>query len=51
MPPKGGGGGASAASAKPAMTKQEEAEHLFDRLRALIQGGQHAKVPKAAEAS
>jgi hypothetical protein len=55
MPPKGGRGGgggpSSSAAAKPAMSKQEEAEHLFDKLRALIQGGQHAKVPKAAEAS
>jgi len=50
MPPKGKGGGPSAA-AKPAMTKQDEIEHGFDRLRALIQGQQHAKVPKAADAS
>lgn len=53
MPPKGGGrgGGGGPSPAKPALSKQEEAEHLFDKLRALISGQQHAKVPKAADAS
>jgi hypothetical protein len=55
MPPKGGrsggGGGGGPAPGKPAMSKQEELEHLFDKLRALIQAQQHSKVPKAADAS
>lgn len=51
MPPKGGVKGGGPPAAKPAMTKEEEVEHLFDKLRALISTSQHAKVPKAADAS
>jgi hypothetical protein len=53
MPPRGrsGGGGGGPPAGKPAMSKQEELEHLFDKLRTLMQQQQHGKVPKAADAS